>query len=437
MTHIINQSIRYGVFPTRWKVAKVVPIFKSGSSLDVSNYRPISVFPIVSKILEKHVHQALYDYVEKFQLLRVAQSGFRAKHSCETALLKMIDEWLKDIDDGKMIGSNLLDLRKAFDLVNHDILLKKLRLYQCSEQASRWFQSYLSNRKQYVHLNDICSDPKTVISGVPQGSIIGPLLVIIYINEFDICLSHCSADMYADDSTVHVSGRSTDELSVKLSEDLKYIHKWCKDNKMVINADKTKSMLISSKQKQNTLSEETTLNVYLDEHRLENTQQEKLLGIRLDSKLNLTWQEQIDYVYKIVSTRLALLRKIKQLIDLPTRILYFNGHILPFLNYCNLILGSCTRYNLNRIENLIKSEARIILDATYDDRSEELFKRLGWKTFEQNLWQKRLTMTYKSLHDLTPFVYERHVCIYKCCTRPWLNVNFIARFVHARGENRF
>lgn len=336
LTHILNLSIRYSVFPTRWKLAKVVPIYKSGSSLDVSNYRPISVLPIVSKILEKHVHIAFYDFVERFQLLRVAQTGFRAKHSCETALLKMIDEWLKVIDGGEMIGSILLDLRKAFDLVNHDILLKKLRLYQCSEEviSSYWFQSYLSDRKQCVHLNGTYSNPLPVESGVPQGSIIGPLLFLIYINDFDLCLSYCSADMYADDTTFHVSGKSTEELSVKLSEDLKNIQKWCNDNKMVVNVDKTKSLLICPKQKQRTLSETDTLNAYFDGNRLKETQQEKLLGVRVDS--NLTWQDQIDYVCKTVSTRLALLRRIKQFIDIPTRILFLTDIFYPFLTIVTL-----------------------------------------------------------------------------------------------------
>lgn len=159
-------------------------------------------------------------------------------------------------------------------------------------------------------------------------------------------------------------------------------------------------MLICPKQKQRTLSETDTLNAYFDGNRLKETQQEKLLGVRVDS--NLTWQDQIDYVCKTVSTRLALLRRIKQFIDIPTRILFFNGYILPFLNYCNLVWSSCTRSNVIRIEKLLKSAARIILDATYDERSEDLFSKLGWKTFSQSLKQKRLIMVYKSLNGLTP-----------------------------------
>ena len=169
---------------------------------------------------------------------------------------------------------------------------------------------------------------------------------------------------------------------------------------MVVIVGKTKSMLICSKQRQHTLSEADSLNAYFNDTKLKNTQQEKLLGVRIDS--NLTWKEQIDYVCKIVSTRLALLRRIKQFIDIPTRILFFNGYILPFFNYCNLVWSSCTRSNIMRIEKLLKSAARIILDATYDERSEDLFNKLGWKTFLQSLKEKRLIMVFKSLNGHTP-----------------------------------
>ena len=311
-----------------------------------------------------------------------------------------MEEWFNNIDEGKMIGSILLDLRKAFDLVNHDILLRKLSMYQCSKQTLEWFQSYLSSRKQYVCVNGAQSSPEPVVCGVPQGSIIGPLLFLIYINDFDLCLSHCSADMYADDTTFHVSGKTTNEISMKLNEDSINIQKWCKDNKMVINTDKTKSMLICSKQRRRTLPENDVLSVLMGGRQLNNTNMEKLLGVKVDS--NLTFQDQIDYVCKTVGSRLALLRRIKQYIDIPTCILFFNGFILPYIDYCSIIWSSCTRGNIERIEKLLKSAARIILNASYDERSMDLFSKLGWYTFEQRLKRKRLHLVYKALNDLCP-----------------------------------
>ena len=142
------------MFPSEWKLAKVIPIFKSGSRLDISNYRPISILPVASKILEKHVHKALCEYLETHKLLKAAQSGFRAIHSCETALLKVTDSWMKVMDEGNLVGSIFLDLRKAFDLVDHNSLLRKIQMYKFSPSSHHWFQSYLTNRQQCVSVNE-------------------------------------------------------------------------------------------------------------------------------------------------------------------------------------------------------------------------------------------------------------------------------------------
>ena len=178
ITFIINLSIATSSVPKIWKTAKVTPIYKSGSKNDADNYRPISILPNLSKLIEKHVHDSFMSYLTKHLLLHPNQSGFRQKHSCETALISLTDKWLQALDQGKIIGSVFVDFRKAFDMVDHEILLKKLKIYQCDEKTIRWFTSYLSERTQHVYINNVLSEPETIRYGVPQGSILGPLLFI-------------------------------------------------------------------------------------------------------------------------------------------------------------------------------------------------------------------------------------------------------------------
>ena len=169
LTFICNQSIANSIFPEKWKEAKVIPLHKNGRRDDTNNYRPISVLPVVSKLLEKHVHDSLMVYV-----LHSTQSGFRPNHSCETSLLQMINTWLDAINNSQMIGMVMIDFRKAFDLVDHTLLLKKLKYYNISEETISWFSSYLLGRRQKVFVNNVLSESENVICGVPQGSILGP-----------------------------------------------------------------------------------------------------------------------------------------------------------------------------------------------------------------------------------------------------------------------
>ena len=259
LTFICNQSIMNSTFPEKWKECKVTPFHKNGPKDDTNNYRPISVLPVLSKLLEKHVHDSLMFYLSSNNLLHSTQSGFRPNHSCETALLQMTNKCLGAINNNEMVGMVMIDFRKAFDLVDHTLLLKKLKYYKISEETISWFSSYLLKRKQKVFVNNKLSDPEDIICGVPQGSILGPLLFLIFINDLPLNIDNVFTDLYADDTTLYCTGKSQTFIEKQLQAALHELSTWCKQNGMLINTAKTKVMLLTTPQKRILLNKDMLL----------------------------------------------------------------------------------------------------------------------------------------------------------------------------------
>ena len=207
VTTLINQSILSGKFPDLWKYAIVIPVQKSKNNFALTNFRPISVLPVFSKILERVVHDQLVSYFLKNDLFSIYQSGFRPSHSTQDVLLYVVDCWRKAIDERKFVLTGFLDLAKAFDCVNHCVLLDKLAHYGVVHSSHTWFESYLSNRMQSVKFNGLLSEWGSVCVSVPYGSILGPLLFSINVNDLPNVVKSSQLNMYADDTQLHCCGR--------------------------------------------------------------------------------------------------------------------------------------------------------------------------------------------------------------------------------------
>ena len=219
LTWIFNQSIKTGIYVNEWKKARV--IYKSNDRQRCENYRPISILPVVSKILERSVFNQIYEFLNDNSLLSKYQSGFRPKNSTLTALLQMCDSFYENMDNGKLNGVVFLDIRKAFDSINHTILLQKTRLqFGITNTELKWFSSYLTNREQVCAVNGITSSPKKITCGVPQGSILGPLLFLLYINDLTDCLDKTTPCLYADDTQIFSAATDLTELNENLNHDM-------------------------------------------------------------------------------------------------------------------------------------------------------------------------------------------------------------------------
>ncbi|CAB3986869.1 Hypothetical predicted protein [Paramuricea clavata] len=247
LTFIFNLSLATGIYIDEWMRARVTPIFKSGDKRQCENYRPISILPVVSKAFEKEVFRQVYRYLSESSLLSKFQSGFRPKHSTVTALIQMCDEWLENMDNGKLNGVVFIDIKKAFDSINHRILLNKTNeQFGIFGVELKWFESYLTNREQQCNVNGELSSNKIITCGVPQGSILGPLLFLLYINDLPDCLKSTNPCMYADDTQIFSSSYDANELVVNLNSDLAHVCNWLKENRLQMHPSKCKMMFIGS-----------------------------------------------------------------------------------------------------------------------------------------------------------------------------------------------
>ena len=364
ITLIINQSLATGIFPDLLKIAKVIPIFKKDNEQLFDNYRPISLLPVISKVFEKVVHIQTFKYFTENLLFYKHQYGFREDHSTELASLELVDRLYKIIDSNSTPITVFLDLSKAFDTINHEILLAKLKYYGLENKELKWFTSYLTNRKQFVDINGTVSDMKSITTGVPQGSILGPLLFLIYIND----LSHATdllPIVYADDTTVidsigSISANSENiDITINtINTKLDTIYQWLCANKLSLNVKKNKYMMFYLKE---TTQTQRNLPIKINNQQIDKTTEFKFLGITIDSKLS--WKPHIQAISKKISRTCGVLSQLKRYLPSDILCTIYNSLICSHLNYG---ISSWGFGNYTQLSKFQKRALRYIDNAKYN-----------------------------------------------------------------------
>lgn len=366
LTHICNLSFISGIFPDKMKIAKIIPLFKSGNKNQFTNYRPVSLLSQFSKLLERLYYNRLNNFIEKNNIISDSQYGFRNKRSTSQALMDLIEQITDNIDNKKATIGIFIDLKKAFDTVNHDLLLKKLRFYGVRGIAHNWIESYLTNRKQYVSLNDTSSDMCQVACGVPQGSILGPLLFILYINDLTNASTFLKYVLFADDTNLFASGTDINALCVKINTELDRLKNWFSVNKLSLNLSKTNYMIFSN-------SKHTNISLSMNATEIERVTVTKFLGVLVDEKLN--WKQHISSLRGKLSKCSAIIYKASSILQSTTLITLYNTLFLPYIAYCAEIWGNACLSNLNSIILAQKRVIRIVAKAHKFDHTNILFSK--------------------------------------------------------------
>ena len=370
---ICNMSIEHGIFPDMWKNARLIPIHKAETRTERSNYRLISILPVLSKLLERHVANSYVKFLTENNVLSSCQHGFRPHHSCESTLILIYEHLLSNIEKGLINGVALVDFSKAFDLVDHSVLLRKLELYGITPLALNWFKSYLSERYQRVEIASFLSNPALIKSGVPQGSILGPILFFIFINDLPSYLGSSEPFLFADDTTMISSGVNTHDLSLCLKTDLSSVFCWTNHNNMSLNSKKTKIMKIYSQPKFPDLNE---IIVEVNNNSIKEITSTILLGVTLDQ--HLKWNKQINTTYNIINSRLYLLKRIRKYLNFQSCMQFYYALIYPHLLYCSTLWGNASNELITCLLKLQKRAARLILELSTEVPSIVLFRKLNW-----------------------------------------------------------
>ena len=401
LTDLVNLSYETRIFPENLKKATVRALHKKGGNNDPAQYRPVSILTILSKIFERSAVEQLIDYYNQIGILNKRQHAYKKYHSTTTCLFEIIETARKHIDDGNLVAIASLDLSKAFDSLAHNLILRKLNEMGLNESATTWIHSYLSNRKQTVKLGNVESEENIVESGVPQGSILGPLLFITCTNdivekmeEYDIC-------MYADDMQIVMKGENVKELGEKLEVAIQKANKYYNENSLLCNPTKTEVMLVGTKirlAKSEQLIVKTTNGS--ETKYITGEKSLKILGVHVDESLD--WKKHTSSVKQKATNCIRNLHRVNQLIPMKQRRILYNSLVTPHFSYADTIWGNCGAVNSNKLQQAQNFAAKSMLGISKYSSSTQALKKLELLPLCDKRKINTAVLTKKSLSGRAP-----------------------------------
>ena len=402
ITEIINNSIKWSIFPRRWKKAIVIPIPKCGEPTSEKDYRPISLLPIFSKILEKVVAIQMIEYFINTGLYDRFQSAYKKFHSTTTALLHILDEILRSIDSNEITVMTLLDYSKAFDTANHKLIVAKLRALGLTNTACQWISSYLHERLQKVRTSSGLSGDIILKNGVPQGSILGPILFTVLTSDLHECLKHCKYHCYADDTQLYKSGKVSDinDIIKDMNEDLIAVADFSRTNCLKLNYDKNKFIIFGSKNNLQLINNTILDTITIDDQIVKRETVVRNLGLHMDEEL--TFEYHINDLIKRAWGKLKTAWKCGKFLSADSKRIIVECYVLSQFNYLDVIWRSATKGMWNKIQKIQNNCVRFIFRIRkYDHISSEFAKLNTLNMFNRTILHS-LTYMFKCINDKAP-----------------------------------